>query len=314
MTQPETITGYDLYKQRRWLSISALCSFARCPRLFFYSSGVRLRKPDDTALALHFGSAIHAALGHLTDGQPLPEAIKLFSSVWEDRDSLGDTKRNTARATQMLASFAGHVRNLYRAAPKVELSQELKPRNSSYEVPFAVDIGIRRQLPDGSQDMIPLVGWIDQLVISCQDGNECIAEYKTASEISARFFSSFDRSPQLCAYVAAMRILGKKIPRCFLTALRVSEKNTETLTTPYNITDSDVDNFLQWARFLGNQIVRFEELQMFPKDISACYPYPQFGSQGYQCNYHNLCHLTQDWTQLKSLFTITEESDFILFE
>lgn len=309
----EPIPGFDLYSPRRWLSISALCSFSRCPRLFFYSSGVRLRSPEE-AIALHFGSAIHAALGHLVDGHDLQTGVQEFNKVWGERDSAGDTKRNSTRAVQMLASFQGHVRTLYRAGPQVEHPPHLKVRNSPYEVPFAVDVGIRRENPDGSQDVIPLVGWIDQLGVLIADNSETVIEYKTASEISKRFFEGFDRSPQLVAYVAAMRVLGRKVKRALLTALRVSEKNTETVSQPYSITDDDCDNFIRWARHTGNQIIRYEQLQYFPQDISACYPYSQFGSQGYQCRYHNLCHLTTDWTRLKNLYTIQPESDFILFE
>ena len=310
----DPITGFDKYNKRRWLSVSSLCSFSRCPRLFFYGSGCRMRPIEDNAIALTFGGAMHAGLGYATQGHDVPTCMAKFAEVWKDNDLKGDTKRNSLRAASMFASFKGHIRNLYRPAPPQPVTPGLKPRNSPFEVPFAIDIGVYRTLEDGTKEMIPLVGWIDDLALSVDDGQECIVEYKTASEVSSRFFSSFNNSPQLVAYVTAMRIMGKKIPRCYITALRVSEKNTETLSTVYNITDAACDDFISWARYTGNLILAHEDMKSFPKDVSACFPYPQFGSQGYPCRFHDLCHLTKDWTHLSSLYNFAQDENFVLFE
>lgn len=294
--------GIDLYKKRKYLSISALSSFARCPRKYFYSSGCRLEPKRTTSgsPALLFGEAMHKAIPEALT-KDAGEGIKAFAKLWDK--SLDDPKRNIGRAAAMLANLCDRFRNrgiTLLEPPKTPLAPELDESISKWELPFAADVGIYRDT-NKQREVIPLIGRIDGMA-RLPDGKIVAVEYKTTSELSPRFFDGLGYSPQVLGYATALRSQGIDALGVMIIALRVSEKNTETLDNVTLVTPHAMQDFIEWSRFIGYQILACEEAQCFPKAPSGCYPYAMFGSHGFVCDYRNLCHYTPDWTQLASLY------------
>ena len=87
--------GLEHYREKEHVSVSSLTGFARCPRLYFYSSGCRLR-PRSTHPALSYGSAIHMGMPYAIRGQ-LEMAMVAFMKEWGLGDEENDTKRNSGR-------------------------------------------------------------------------------------------------------------------------------------------------------------------------------------------------------------------------
>ena len=293
--------GIQHYKKRAHLSISSLNAFARCPRKFFYNT-VGLQPPMP-ASALIFGEAIHAALP-LAITSSVDEAMKAFTGIWDP--SVSDEKRNVQRAQAMIEDFAfAHLdgKSIYNLIEPPSNCPRIADRVSPFEVPFAVDIG----LP------IPLVGRFDALAKHRDTGELYCVEWKTSSEISTRFFSCFEINSQILGYTMAAKALGLDVQGCIVEAIRVSKVNCETLSNLYQHQDHQIESFITWARWCGTQILACEKQGEFPKDISACNPYPQFGMPGYTCGFQNLC-TAQNWTALMGMYEMNDRPPFVLVD
>lgn len=300
------MTGIEFYEKRKYVSISSLTSFARCPRKYFYSSGCRLTKGEHPALL--FGSAIHNAIPEILSGAGLAAAIGAFDLVW--REELKDDKRNRSRAMFMLQDFERtHKSNpLYELVdPKnlpglKQVEIETQDKVSKWEVTFGIDIGIR----------VPLVGRIDGIARYKPTGKLLPLEFKTTSS-TYNFFSGFYLNPQIIAYAVAAEVSGLgEVEGVVLEALEVSKTKSTTLTTNVSVRQHHKQTFLKWAQFWGNFLLKCEEDNDFPQWYSGCHPYSMFGMPGYQCEFMDLCHSVEDWTMLKQLYEKRESSPFNL--
>lgn len=287
--------GFTHYKPIPGVSVSVLDTISRCPRKAFYSFGVELAPRGASSIAMKFGEAIHAGLPDAHFGR-LVEAISRFDKVWNLEDGsprAGDDKRNPINGRQILAHYMEtHVQNraLFQLQAPPSGTAVLSDRISDYEIPFVLDIG----LP------IPLVGRIDGWGLHRDTGKPWVVEYKTSSEMSTRFLDGFDLNPQVICYTMVLRSMGIPAEGAIVEAIKVSkakENAHEVIAKPIYVTDEMISDFLKWARYTTLFFLACQDHQEFPKDISACSPYPQHGSPGYQCEFTPLC-LMKDWTQM----------------
>jgi hypothetical protein len=301
--------SFHLYQPPQALSITGgsgggLTTFSRCPRRFFYSSGLRLQAGTGVGTALKFGEAIHAALPQAFFDD-VPGAFASFLRVWGSTPE--DDKRNPRTAKLILEDFASSHANghsIYQLLPPPPGIPKLGERISDYEIPFALDVGLSR----------PLVGRVDALAQHRDTGELWAIEWKTSSEMSTRFFDGFTFNPQVLCYTLALRSYGLPVRGAIVEALKVSiakAKAQETLSQPIFVDDCHIQDFLTWVRYVGTQIEDCEKHQEFPKDMSACTPYSQHGSAGYQCEFMPLC-LVPDWTSLLPMFGTREPRPFEL--
>jgi len=290
--------GMDQYKKREWLSISSLASFSRCPRKYFYGSGCRLSTPDPKA-PLVFGEAIHAALPWILK-QDMKQAIDAFDEIWEE--TIADKKNCRERALHILMDFQSHHvpgKSIYNLQDPPAERLPI-PGVSPFEVPFAIDIG----LP------VPLVGRLDALGRHRDDGGIWGIEWKTSSEISDRFYNAFDRNTQVAIYTLALQTMtGQEVRGVMVEALRKSVKTTETSLQPYYMSPTKIKDALEWAQWKGTELLEMEKLGHFPKNMSACTPYQEYGMPGYQCDFHHLCDV-EDWRELEDSFVVSQNRKF----
>lgn len=295
------------WREPKWISISSLMDFVRCPRRYFYRKILGLAEVEEHP-ALTFGSGIHAGIGWLF-GHPddFEGALAAFKREWKDRDLLGDSKRNSDMATKVLLAW------MSRHNPGQSLYEPVKPPqallntsapvevHSDYEVPFAVDLGLG----------IPLVGRIDCFVRHRDTKALRVLELKTSSEASQRVLDGFRLSGQILTYAVAARAGGVDVSGGFVEVLPVQKTTNDPLLAVIDTPDHLLDDTVKWLKWSISSLLYMWEHRDFPKDWSGCNPYFSFGMPGYNCNFERLCAVP-DYSLLAGTFRIEDEKPFVL--
>lgn len=306
--------GWKFYRPQKWIRVSAVSEYIRCPRRFFYHYGCGL-VPNEERLALTYGEAIHAALGWLlrTPGD-LAGAVDRFKNVWQDRDKYADEKRNTFNGIRLLTIWLSQHnqprQSIYEAfEPPTPVSSDGTPilipteRQSDFEVPFAIDIGLG----------IPLVGRIDALARHRDTREVWTVEFKTTSELSTRFFEGFRLNPQALLYNLACRSSGIQTRGTFVEALCTSKTKPAVQVQPIYVQDYNVSAMLKLLRWKVQEMLHMEAVHDFPKDFTGCNSYGAFGMPGYNCDYMKLCEV-EDWTTFKGMYQELRDEPFLVKE
>ncbi len=304
MTSVKAMPGWDHFTNPRFIRVSALLEFCRCPRRYFYHYGCGLQSREPR-LAMKFGEAIHAAIGRLQISlDDFPGAIEAFNIVWKDEhEAAQDNKRNRYNAVRILTAFqSSHRRGcIYEPVrpPQGLIGSSLTPlpHQSDMEIPFTLDLG----LP------IMLVGRIDGLGKHRSTGKLWTVEYKTTSECTPRFFEGFEFNPQVFSYAIACRAWNLPVEGCFVEGLEVKaplktkESELKVQIQPVFFQDFLLEEHLDFIRWKISEVIDCIGRKSFTKDFTGCNPYSKFGMPGYNCDYRLLCN-TPDWQQNASLF------------
>jgi RecB family exonuclease len=143
------------------MSVSALETYRECPRQYFY--GQCLRLPTETAAAMTFGNALHAALAqfnkHRRDHGALPPADRLVG-WWRERlsDNGYESRRQfsqaLARGEQYLRRYHAWERQQEAVCPgcTVELVEQTLKFTLDYDFVCRVDALLRHS--DGSYEIV----------------------------------------------------------------------------------------------------------------------------------------------------------------
>lgn len=310
------------YQRRKYLSVSTLIQFARCPRRYFYQKcGVR---SPGISIAPEYGTAMHKAIPVALVTGDLDAAMDAFRSVWnpiqaklmekalqeaDDTKDLFDPKRNIERARASIAHFIEthfHGRSIYQLVPPPEGGIPTDDKTSDYELNWAIDIGLD----------VPLVGRIDFPCVHRDSSDLYVGELKTASRLNQQLFEVHAMYPQTLTYTMVARIYGIDVKGVMLEVMLVDKKKTENLTQPITVPDHLLEDNLQWLRRTGAMLLEMEDdylngIDLFPKDMTGCSPYVHYYMAFYPCEYMSLCE-THDWIDNLDLFDIeTEEHDFL---
>lgn len=303
------------FRPRRWVSVHSLLAFSRCPRRAMYMSGYGLDSPDYRPF-FDFGSAIHAGAGQVVEDQHAHRAIETFASQWSgtcdenNYDDSTDKKHNKQMGFLLLETLHRQYQDqsLIKVLPPPETQIDLgSERVSDWEIPFAIDIGLRNE----AGDSIPLVGRIDAWGEDFENLKAPL-DFKTCSELSDRLVNSFDHSIQMRTYCLALEALtGQPIRRAVVCFLRKT-KNVQVAFHCFDYQPFQIEDTMKWLQWTGQQYLACEKTQEFPKNLAGCGPYEAFGSPGYKCEFNSLCHLTPDWRETVPLFHIKPEREFKL--
>lgn len=308
-------SGFSRSHELRFLSISTMCAFHRCPRLFFYRYLCDLTHPIEHA-ALSFGTSMHLALPEIQTGDPhdaITRAMSKFSHAWGDGDALyQDEKRNSLNASRIISAYSaskGIGGGLYELIepPAHLLGQH--PRSSKWEIPFAVYLGDLQ---------VPICGSIDGIVRNIQTGQTFALERKTAGRDESQFPFNFKRHPQTIGYAYFLKRMGLDISGTIVERIMVpnpgktprANPKYEFHTFPVYPPEHYYDEFVLWAYSTGKEILERIKAQNFPKDISSCASYAQFGQIGYPCGFMNLCEV-ENWEDLAFTMKTEEYTPFV---
>ncbi len=291
--------GFEFYESKKWLSVSAMHNFCRCPRLYFYRQGCNLDTEAKSA-PMVFGGCIHRGLPYAFKGD-IVKAMEAFCKEW-DAD-LQDNKRNVMRAQAMFKDFSDahkESKSIYIPIPSPANRAVSEEHQGEYEVPFAVDVGLD----------IPLVGLVDCLAKHRDTEKTCVVEFKTSSQLGVMFLQAFNLSAQVLVYALAMKILtGEDIEIVFIEGLLVAKVSCNTVVIPIYIKDFYVEETLAWVKRTYWKIKKCERNEDFPKDFSGCNSYGMFGMPGYACPFYALCSTTENWLDLKEMYVIKERRE-----
>lgn len=279
---PEEITNELRFK---YIDCSGFSCFRRCPVRFLFERLLGLKQAGDLSLvniAPDYGTCIHRALPFAyTD--PVA-ALEEFKKAWSNYHYEGeDVKRNILRAESMLNNFH-RLRSkncpytiLSFPGIKYEAAETISPN----EVPFTVDVGAT----------VPFAGRIDAPIRLVATGYLIALDYKTASEISGRFFDCFTLSPQAVGYSAALSLLTNEDVFGFgIEALRVSPTNDEVQIGLIPVSNEAIDSFIVQLQDVSARISDCMACNSWPKNFAGCSPYASHGHPGRLCEYHLLCN------------------------
>lgn len=311
-TEPE-------YVKRKYLSVSTLLAFDRCPRRYFYQkSGLQ---QGETPLAPQYGTAMHKAVPIALQTGDFDRAMAGFLSVWEEVEEQqaetgdSDPKRNRRCAERSLKHFIfthSGTKSLYKLIAPPVTDIVVDEKTSDYEVPWAIDIG----LP------IPLLGRFDAFCQHRDTGETWIWEFKTGSRINARFFEAHEMSPQNLTYCLAGRTLvGENIQGVMVEGMLVDKGKVDNMLQPVPVMMHHLGDMLSWLQITGQRLLDAEAYYLscnpkdhpeavFEKNFSMCTSYSHFYMPGFRCEYADLCRVP-DWRSLTALYRVVPDHDFL---
>ncbi len=272
----------------KYIDASSICTANRCLARYVFSRQMGLRLPESSLIAPEFGTDIHLALPYCYNADNVDAAMAVFEKAWRAR-SYGeeDKKRNCVRARAMLEDFRimhSGGRSSYEIIhfPFTAPTQDVVGDN---EVPFLIDIGAD----------LPAAGRIDVPVLWKSNGTKWATDYKTASEISGRYFDNFWNAPQTILYTLVLsQLLDERVDGMIIEALRVSHVNAETQMSFVPVQDHEITSFLRLAQNTAHDIVGCNERKTWPKKCTGCGPYGSYGFPSRICEYSDICKCS-DW-------------------
>lgn len=275
---------------------SSLSCFGRCPAKYLFERLMGLSDPSRDMIAPDYGTCMHRALPYAylgADNLDIDKAYQEFDRAWENY-SYGwrDEKRNPDTARISLDSFAmqrSPQMCQYDILP-ITLKEKTADIISPNEVPFLIDIG----------GPLSLAGRIDLMMRYRDTGDVWVDDYKTASEISPRFFNNFTAGCQACGYtLAGTHITGERVRGLAIEAIRTAKpgtKNSGQIELNFIfVTDVQLEQFVEAANHKSEEILGCNKYGEWPQENSACAPYAQFGMPGYLCPFRALCDRGDDW-------------------
>jgi hypothetical protein len=265
-----------------------------------------LSMPESNTIAVDYGTDMHKAFPYCyrEDIDCVDEASRAFEESWDERiHGEEDKKRNKHRARASLAEFHRVHKPSVCPYTFLPLANEIKADTadivSPNELPFVVDIGAD----------LPLAGRMDAVVTMKRNGDIWALDYKTASEISARYFANFENACATVGYtLAAKTILSSeadKIQGLIIEAVRVSPKNDESQAYHAFVNAQQIKLFIEHAKHVAKEIIKSNETGNWRQNVSACSPYSMFGQPGRFCDFKDLC-LIGDWKEMVKFYKRSE--------
>lgn len=294
------------YKNRKYLSVSTLLDFKRCPRRFFYRKLGLTSRVEPTALI--YGSAMHKAVP-VAVTQGLEPAVKAFISVWGKT-----TPTDVMNVEKAIASIRHFIftheggKSIYEFLPPPSGTLAVDDLVSDYEIPWVLDIGLS----------IPLVGRIDAWVKHRDTNEKWGWEFKTVGRsIGSYFFESFEMNIQNLTYSLALRTMtGETVEGMMIEAMLKHKTKVDNMIHLEPVADHHLEDVLHWLQRTGSELLhcehRLEEYppeEVFIKDFSGCSAYPLFYMQSWRCEYSDLCRVA-DWHTMEDLYDVKPEFVF----
>lgn len=283
-----------------YIDASGMVKFACCSTRFLFERLMGLVAPDDNTVAPDYGTAMHRALPYCYKGpDDTKQAVEEFIAAWEKYDyGYQDEKRNPDTAENSLIGFAAtHSPN---SCPyevlKYPISAKTADIISPNEIPFLIDIG----------GELPGAGRIDLAVRWKDTGDIWADDYKTASEISPRYFKCFTAACQPCMYTLALStIAGVDVKGMIVEAIRTSKKNVENQIHFVFITQHQLEVFLEFANATAFAMLCCNDSGEWPQHPSNCSPQAMYIAPGRLCPYRSICDY-KDWKRQVQYFKRVE--------
>lgn len=200
---------------------SAMKTFARCPRKYYWRYVRDLVPQHYNPAPLNFGTAIHEALRVWYEEGDMEKAIKVFHAIWEDR--FGDNKRTHEKGEKLLRSYADEY-------PSEQFKIIGEP-----ETGWTVDIL--------GEDY---VGRFDLVVKWGSD--YYVFDHKTASRMGSSYYNRFNPDLSTIGYTwAAEQLFDKEFKGVVYNVLYFTTKQMDFDRQPVYIFDWQKEQFVHYV-------------------------------------------------------------------
>lgn len=312
------------YRPRKYVSVSTLCSYVRCPRKYFYEkNGLR---QDTLSLNPEYGSAMHEAIPVALETESLEQSMDAFLTYWVDIEKeievrgIDAKKHNRHSASRTLQHFIfthSGRKSIYKLMHPPEGSLEREGTTSPFEVPWAIDIGAR----------VPLAGRLDGLCTHRDTGESWVWELKTTGRyLNSQFFDAHEMYTQNLTYALVSQTLDVPCAGVIIEGVLVHASKVDNQCQMIPIQPHHLEDVLLWLQrttdsLLDAEIVYAELLEehdgnanlaakAFPKDFTGCTPYTHYYTPGWRCDFADLCRVP-DWRALSDLYKVMPDHDFL---
>ncbi len=279
-----------------YIDASGLVKFACCPARYMFERQMGLVLPDDNSIAPDYGTVMHRALPYCYNGPAdVKQAVEEFIAAWNIYNyGYADEKRNPDTAEASLVGFAAthalgscpyKILNYPINAPTADII-------SPNEIPFLIDLG--GELPGAGRIDLP-VRWNDT-------GDLWASDYKTASEVSPRYFKNFDAACQPCMYTLALSMIADEQAKGMIVeAIRTSKTKVENQIHFVFITEWQLEVFIEFANKTAVEILKCNDSGEWPQHPSNCAPYAMYIGAGRLCPYRSICNY-KNWERQVQYF------------
>ena len=288
-----------------FIDASRISCIGRCEARYYFQHVLGLTPPKDPTklsgnIYLDYGTIMHRVLPFMYSGK-VEDALSTFNTLWAKygygEDDLG---RNTFLSHRRIFDFiATHKPSICQY--QIEHFAFSSPAEliSPNEVPFLIDVGA----------IYPLAGRIDAVVTLGSTRSTFAYDFKTASEISDRYFENFWFAPQACAYTVALaQIINKPVEGLLLEAMRISKakiqevgKQIESQMRPIYVHQNNINTFLDELKLTCARIEAANATGAWRQNHALCSSYSGFGFPGSTCEYKLLCD-SSDWQSESRFF------------
>jgi hypothetical protein len=307
------------YVPREYLSVSTLVNFARCKRRYFYSKS-GLRSPG-VMVAPEYGKAMHVGVPVALETEDASLAFKMFCSIWEETETKltgedwlearkkGKTRECAERSLKHFVHTHAGKKSIYKLIDPPEGALPLDEKDSRYEVPWALDIGLR----------VPLVGRFDGMCRHRDTNGLWIWEFKTASRINAQFFDAHEMYTQNLTYtLVGQTLVDEPVEGVMLEGMLTNPKNVDNIVQPLPTLQHHLEDTLRWVHDTGKELLDCEDKiaegmspeEAFPKDFCGCTPYTHYYVAAWRCEYADLCRVP-DWCMMQDLYEVVPDHKFL---
>lgn len=313
------------YRPRKYVSVSTLTSYSRCPRKYFYEkNGLR---HDSLQLNPEYGKAMHEAVPVALETEDVELALEAFLSIWEDIEKeieirgIDPKKHNRHNASRSLQHFifthAGR-KSIYKLTPPPEGGLERDETTSPYEIPWAIDIGER----------VPLAGRLDGICKHRDTGEPWVWELKTTGMyLNSQFFDAHEMYTQNLTYALVSQTnLDVPAAGVIIEGMLVHDKKVDNQCQMIPIQPHHLEDVLLWLQRTTRSLLEAEDMYAdllvkhdgdanaaalaFPKDFTGCTPYTHYYRPGWRCDFADLCRVP-DWRSLSDLYKVVPDHDFL---
>jgi hypothetical protein len=313
------------YRERKYLSVSTLVDFMRCPRRYFYKKcGLTRGTGSFESPAPKFGTAMHRAVPLILATDNFDLAWEAFCDEWEEYEAEvveregglpASMKAKNMKVAERILKHFQHTRSGRKSIYKLLMPDFTNPieaadKNSDYEIPWMVDIGLR----------VPLVGRFDGFCQHRDTGETWIWELKTTSRLNSSFFEAHELFTQNFTYMlVASTIMQRDVKGVILEGVLTDPKKVDNQTHPLPIESHHMEDILRLLQKSGTRLLEMEDAitagidpaEAFYKDFCGCSPYTHhYIPTTFRCEYDMLCKAPH-WSDMAPFYSIQPEHDFL---
>lgn len=237
---------------------SAMKTFARCPRKYYWRYVRDLVPQNYNPAPLNFGTAIHEALRVWYETGDMDEAIAVFHKIWEDR--FGDSKRTHEKGEEILRAYAEEY-------PKERFEIIGEP-----ETGFTVDVMDEQYV--GRFDLV--VKWGDDYYV---------LDHKTATRMGGSYYNRFNPDMSITGYTwAAEQLFDVEFRGVMINVLYFTTRQMDFDRQPIYIFDWQKKDFVKYLTGRINEIKALDphKMEEWEQKWVAC---TDWGT----CKYRELC-------------------------